>query len=512
MAIAISDTLLLPTTHSHRTRPQHIELPPMQGSRAPRPSRRATSYYNSFQTSCAVSNDLPPTYAVASRQRPPDNVQHGREPLPNYSCTVGIEAKLLLNLESTSPLHGSSEGEWREVYAVVRGTIISFHRLKDGGPGKLLRSYTLQHAEVGLASDAEHTILVPQSRLAHLVPSAARRRAWQKDPEMFKAVPQTLMRLRAETDQMLLADSQEERIYQFIYTISAGIDIALAIDERSIPRQCTVPRRRRRQGTTNHGDLHDPALLAEQERIFRQMYPAFSSGARPELQRATTAESNIGPSTPTREEEEVDLSMFREEAPASAVNTPASERPTRPENARQMTSNTIRSTFANDMIYATPSTNFDSERKWHPPHLRSPAQVQRYIRRCMPVLLADSVRASEIVIVDGRRMRINWRMELMEEWELQPPSYKAHNFEHLHGTELTRTQSHRSVTGDHSETGNLSSSSVLHISPVEAGMEHLQLSKVLTADEASTNTTSQTAKSDHSPQQVGQVQGIVFCF
>jgi hypothetical protein len=117
-------------------------------ARPSRSSRRATSHYNHFQTICSTANDDPPTYASAIRHKP--NHERGtgirKEVLPKYECTVNAEAKVLLQLESISPLNRVSESEWREVCVVLRGTLLSFHRAKDSGPGKLLRSYTLQHA------------------------------------------------------------------------------------------------------------------------------------------------------------------------------------------------------------------------------------------------------------------------------------------------------------------------------------------------------------------------------
>lgn len=497
-----------------------------------RSSRRVTSYHNTFQTSCSVSNDEPPTYAAATRTpAPPLRFVHdGRETLPKYSCTVGVAGKLLLNLESTNPLHGSCQGEWREIYVAVRGTMISFHRVtKDAGAGKLLRSYTLQHAEVGLASDAEHTILVPQTRLAHLIPSAARRRAWQKDPDLYRPVGQHILRLRIETDQILLADACEERIWEMINILSAGIDISQPIDERSIPKQCTVPRRRRRQRphNLNINDMSDAALLAEQDRLFRQMYPDFAGAStRPGLPRTDT-QTTI-PQPPGREEDEVDMSMIREEVVPtlnSVSAAPSDEAASRPENVRQMTSTTINSVLSVDMMHATPTTNFTEDGKWQPPHLRTPAQVQRYIRRCMPTLNADAARASDVLIAEGRRMKLNWRMELLEQWELQPPTYKAHNFSSTNGTSLVRASSQRSWAASAGQVESQSSGSMLgdcdQIMPLESSIDALHLMKAVSAITTTDKDASQRHQSTnddepkiHLPQQTSpsDVHGVVFYF
>ena len=480
--------------------------------RPSRSSRRATSHYNQFQTACSSSSDDPPSYAAAIRHRPNRQREAGsqRDLLPKYVCTVSAEAKLLLQLESISPLNGASESEWREVYIVVRGTLLSFHRPKDNGPGKLLRSYTLQHAEVGLASDAQHTILVPQTRLAHLVPSSARRKAWQKDPDLFKPVRQHILRIRVETDQILLADSSEERIHSLIHSISAGIDISHSIDERSIPRQCTVPRRRRRHRTQHPGDLHDPGLLAEQERILRQMYPAFAERTeenRPGLERTITSTSEDSPiesaQTPTREEDEIDMSAIREDF---ASPSPSAQR----SGPRHAATSSINSAYNAEMMYATSSANFDASGKWQPPHNRTPQQIQRYVRRCIPILLAESVRASDILICHGKRVKINWRMELLEEWELQPPSYRSHGFDMGLGLERTRSCSQNSTSESATQDAQQAPGSVLggesedQITPAEDALANLDLSKITSMDKA-------TARESNRPPGP-EIHGVVFCF
>lgn len=458
------------------------------GSRATRSSRRATSHYNVFQTVCTPANDSPPSYAIATSHRPsPREAAVGGEVLPGYTCTIDAEAKVLLQLESVNPLHVLSESEWRETYLVLRGTLLSFHRVKDDGPGKLLRSYTLQHAEIGLAADTSHTVLVPQSRLAHLIPVSARRRAWQKDPDLFKPVRQTVLRLRAETDQILLADSSEEHVHELIHAISASIDISHAIDERAVPRQCTVPRRRRRQRPRMDGDLTDPALLAEQERILREMYPAFAERAaltRPDLQRTTTEEvQREQVQAQAREEDDLDLSVMREDfaSPNTPAPTQSMSSSQRPAMSRQTTASSVNSAFSDNMVYATSPANFNAAGKWQPPHPRTAAQVQRYARRCMPVLLAESVRASDVIICNGKRVKINWRMELLEEWELQPPSYRSHKFDSA-PTNLERSKSQSSAAPSATQTSPQSSRSLLavnadQIEPIDAGLANLELSK-----------------------------------
>lgn len=494
-----------------------------------RTSRRATSYYNSFQTVCSPANDEPPSYNRAARLRPTRPAGNGRENLPKYTCTVAAETKVLLHLESINPLHGVSDCEWKEVYVVLRGTLLSFHRPKDSGPGKLLRSYTLQHAEVGLASDAHHTVLMPQTRLAHLIPSAARRKAWQRDPDLFRAVRQHILRLRVETDQILLADASEDQIHSLIYSIGAGIDISHALDERSIPRQCTVPRRRRRQRVNYTGNLSDPALLEEQERIMREMYPSFAAAAsesRPDLEQPVMAAadelSTEAAETPTREEDELDMAAIREDfgAPSPPPSSRQNHTRLRPNLSREATSSSVNATYSADMMYATSSTNFDTFGKWQPPHVRTQQQTQRYIRRCMPILLADSVRASDVLICDGKRVKINWRMEMLEEWELRPPGYKSHGFNDDLGLERTRSISRNSASGSATQRNAQASTSVLggdgedQITPAEVGLVNLELSKITSigSTEKGSPHEAPVLKTRVSHRSNNDIHGVVFCF
>ncbi|KAK1075531.1 hypothetical protein LTR33_009500 [Friedmanniomyces endolithicus] len=494
-------------TENRRRRPEddtETQVPNTTRTAPVRHSRRATSHYNFFQTLCSAAQDSPPAYALAVKHKAPATRQRGEghERLPGYSCSVSAETKLLLQLESVNPLHGVSESDWREVFVTLRGTLFSIHRVMDGGAGKLLRSFTLQHAEIGLAVDSQHQVLVPQTRLAHLIPVYARRKAWQKDSSLFRPVTQHILRLRIETDQILLADADEDRIHDFIHAISAGIDISCAIDERSIPRQCTVPRRRRRQRPTSD-NLNDPILLAEQERILREMYPAFAEQTATQQQQIhrtlTKMQANESTPTPSREEDDLDFAIIREDfaIPTSIAPTQPTGTAPRPGMSRQTTASSLTSTFSSDMIYATSPANFTPSGKWQPPHPRTPSQIQRYARRCMPVLLAEAVRASDVLICNGKRVKINWRMEMLEEWTLSPPSYKSHAVkaatrvaaEAVEVVALQRNRSQISQTPSAANSSPLSSSrSVMdeggdRIEAVEGSEGSLELGKVVASGE-----------------------------
>jgi len=520
--------------------------------------RRAQSYFNTFQTTCTPAQDDPPSYATASRQKivPRREIVAGREALPHYTCTVSAGARMLVNMESVSPLHSVSQSEWRDIYVEVRGTMLNFHRVKDGRPSRLLRSYTLQHAEIGLAPDVYHTVLAPNSRLAHLIPSAARQKAFKKDPQLFRAEEQYIMRLRVETDQILLAHKSEDKILEMVHEIGAGIDLAPAIDERNISKQCTVPRRRRRPNTQTAADINNAAIIAEQERILQQMYPTFAQDTTEQSTTSTasspaTSTSNTPLGTPTREEDELDLSAIREDfsesntlaqtrTSDSAMSTSNAERPG---YSRTNTASSTASAF--QTTYETAPSNFGPEGKWQPPHLRTAVQIRRYVRRCAPLLMSDAVRASDIVICNGKRMRINWREERLEDWRLQPPTYQAHDFEkeqqkkendaaaaaatpENHEDNECRTTHDSASSNAPSSLFSETSSSHDDITPVEerseqsGGLAHLDLVKTssvgsakgmtTTASTATTSVSRQKAREVQRDNNAADMQSVLFCF
>lgn len=93
----------------------------------------------------------------------------------------------------------------------LTGTVLNSGACKIG---KLLHSYTLQYAEVGLAID------------------------YKKRPHVF--------RIRAEGEQFLLQTCSAEDQIGWVNSLQIGIDISLPIDDRSLPKYHMIPRRRRR--------------------------------------------------------------------------------------------------------------------------------------------------------------------------------------------------------------------------------------------------------------------------
>jgi hypothetical protein len=124
--------------------------------------------------------DLPPSYDALIP--PPSwrrrfNVQpredEGRETLPAYSSYISLESIFEKKMELEGAVHKAQDRNWYKVWVTLQGTALTFHKCKSEGffhrseAGRkpnanfpagqkqmcFIRSYNLQHADVGIASD-----------------------------------------------------------------------------------------------------------------------------------------------------------------------------------------------------------------------------------------------------------------------------------------------------------------------------------------------------------------------
>lgn len=99
---------------------------------------------------------------------------------------------------------------------------------------RLIRSYSLQHARMGLASD------------------------YLKKPNV--------LRIRIESEQILLQFGSTKELVDWHFALSMGRDVSLDLEDRLIPRYRTVPRRRNRSGTSGSHSLATAAMVQQQSR------------------------------------------------------------------------------------------------------------------------------------------------------------------------------------------------------------------------------------------------------
>ncbi|KAI5801838.1 hypothetical protein FPQ18DRAFT_250804 [Pyronema domesticum] len=296
-------------------------------------------------------SELPPArFKVLPRE------EEGRETLPQYSCTIHHEAVLERKMELRTPFDRAHRRNWKKVYLVLKGTKLEIHKPKkvpfakgslkgDNSmpigyiPGTLLESYTLQLAQVGAATDYKKR---------HFV-----------------------IRLRVQTQQFLLSCRTLEIFLDWLELLSAAVDLAPPLEQRTLPRYQTLPRRRRRaqppQTTltaTTTASAFTPEIIAAQQEIMRQQFPHLLSdpgAANRDSDRDRDAIEPIVSITPTR--------SSRSTAPVEFV----------PEGA-----------------------------KWSPRRGLTREANLRLARRCVAELMADAPRISDFVVMDGKRYKILW--------------------------------------------------------------------------------------------------------
>ncbi|KAK7538499.1 uncharacterized protein J3D65DRAFT_543393, partial [Phyllosticta citribraziliensis] len=407
-------------------------------------------YHNTFHTHSLPQdpNQTPPTYA-SSLQNPESS--RPSDHLPPYSCAIEFQGPLAFKKEVTNifELPCSKQANWIDVYVVLRGTMLSIYRLKHQffgkrshkpSPGRLLKNYSLQHAEIGLALDFKKTDLTPRSPLAKLIPPAARQSLYETDPHLFWPIREHVIRLRLETEQFLLCSRDQGDMLDWVEQICTAVDISQPLDVRSEPRYRSIPRRGRRQrqldgsngGTTTttttttrprseNIDVSARRLLAEQERIIRTMYPNLALEAVEEERAAIP---------PARE-------AASEEMDPSDLLLPSAPQVTLARSETEITASSEQPTFADGVTDVTSVTgtsrpSFEELRPDVSAKLAtpdpSPSSLLRYRKRCAPVLMCNSPRASDVVFHGGRRLRINAKRQTVSYYSELPPHYSAHHF------------------------------------------------------------------------------------
>jgi hypothetical protein len=417
-------------------------------------------YYNSFHTHALPAvNSSPPSYSCAispatiarlnaTAQAEADAAS---DPLPSYTCSVEIRGVVGLKTELITPFQASADRQWHDVYAVLCGTQLNIHRVKTPSflsksksptPGRLTKSYTLQHAEIGLASDFKKTQPIPRSPIAHLLPSAARQKVFETDPHLFEPVREFVMRLRLETEQLLLCCQDQDSLLNWLDKMCAAVDISPPLDDRAEPRIRSLPRRTRRQrqldgmripgNPENLGSLAaGRRILAEQERIIRTLYPHLAN-SETGTESANSQQPADAQAAPEGEPAASHSDPEAEDLDPADVRFPSSSRRPRSSTAATTTSSNWNSSTQNEGVperrTSVASNNSTQDPKNAPRQTQSQSQSIRYRRRCAPILLASSPRATDILYSDGKRVQLNPKDYTLVEFTQLPPRYDAHSF------------------------------------------------------------------------------------
>jgi hypothetical protein len=404
-------------------------------------------YHNTYHTHAQLPLGAPPSYARANdpqtlrhleeKARTEAEAESSTELPPAYTCTVELSGVLGVKQELSSPFQVSATREWYDAFVVLQGTQLSLYRVKNPGllsknrhptAGKFIQSYSLQHAEVGVASDFKKTALIPKSPFAHLVPASTRPKLYETDPHLFEPVREHVIRVRLETEQFLICPQSQKSMLDWAEALCAAIDISSPLEDRSEPRYRSLPRRSRRQRILDSAQLGDNLdnlssleagrrIIAQQEQIIRQLYPHLAGSVQQPGYGTTTTVSggNQNPSNSSNTDPEID--EFD------------------PEDVRFPTSRSARDSVArapspseSDEEGSRPDTSSETDRKNTERIRPTAAQALRYRRRCAPVLLAASPRVSDVVFSEGKRLRIDVKKHVLVDYTSHPPRYDAHNF------------------------------------------------------------------------------------
>ncbi|KAI0997494.1 hypothetical protein K3495_g10693 [Podosphaera aphanis] len=148
----------------------------------------------------------------------------GKELLPAYSTSIDLSGYFQRKMEYDGPGLRAVDRDWNRVLVTLQGTAFRIYKpsprslfgnpsIDQNCPSNLIRSYNLQYAQVGVATDY--------------------------------VKKQYVIRIRAETEQFLLSCLKIETLVTWIQNLCAAIDLAPSLDEREYPEDLSIPRRQR---------------------------------------------------------------------------------------------------------------------------------------------------------------------------------------------------------------------------------------------------------------------------
>jgi hypothetical protein len=227
-----------------------------------------------------------------------------------------------------------------------------------------------------------------------------------------------VIRVRAETDQFLLSCLKIETFIHWLQALVAAIDIAPPLDTRSLPRDFSIPRTRRRRRTCSSSvtDLDgNHAVVREQYEIMRRQYPGLIEGPIPDhaqamIQRPSTSGSHTAPAS------------IHPSCPN--VLTTASTPVERLSRLHTQTSTVLYPLSSSASITSSETETHPSispDGKWRPEHQWSPNYDMMYARRCMAILTSRSPRKSNLVIIKGKQWVVDWATGKLTRED--PPDY-----------------------------------------------------------------------------------------
>lgn len=411
--------------------------------------RHSMDEYYHQPTTPVEPQEAPPSYddfldSPALRRR--FNIQpredEGRETLPPYSTAISLENVFLRKMELEGAVHQATDRSWTRVMVTLQGTALTFHKCKTAGVfgamggkkhspdlpagtsrGAFLRSYNLQHADVGIAADYLKKRYV--------------------------------IRVRAETEQFLLSCHKIETFVLWLQSLFAAIDLAPPLDDREIPQDLSIPRRVRRRNRAGITNIErNDQLVREQEEIMRTHFPNLADSVEGSI--AEEAEDQVDGESIAEAESIIEGEAEDDDSSSSFTPTPALTRSptfsspsqasilasssasppsffdrtahTRPSTSTPQTTSLLmrtrqRMVTSSTSSHAAPATNpsISADGKWAPQHQWTHFYDMMYAKRCMAILTHRSPRKSNLVIMKGKQWIVDWTSGKLT--RVSPPEY-----------------------------------------------------------------------------------------
>lgn len=208
-----------------------------------------------------------------------DELQLGQSPpidaadyiLPQYSTTLFMQARVPVKFEFSSPFSMSTQRSWTNARVTLNSTCLELTPMDEPF---MMDKPTTKHEQQRLVI-ASREIARPRSKSISLKPSISNLKqalkhdsAPEQEPIPIKPLAFTLqyavcghaadytkrancLRVRAESMQFLIQFGSPQHCIEWANAIQSGIDLALPLEHRELPKVRSLPRRRRdRSGIT----------------------------------------------------------------------------------------------------------------------------------------------------------------------------------------------------------------------------------------------------------------------
>ncbi|KAH8176452.1 hypothetical protein LIA77_04870 [Sarocladium implicatum] len=330
--------------------------------------------------------------------------------LPRYSPSVAIEGVFTKKHEIENTIKRAEDRHWHTRFVTLNGTALNIYNVKkdwgwgrtrdgpsispDNPPwirrGKLEKSYSLLHADAGIAADYKKRRYV--------------------------------IRVRAEEDQFLLCCIELETFVKWLECLFAAIDVAAPIDDRDFPRDMSIPRIQRirwyrGQSPVRISPENETREIGPGQDNDAPSTPTPTPTAPPPRRRRSSTPDPL-PSPELLTETRVDAAIAREEPQSEPEldHAPGDDPGSIPHIGPRLEPAHRLSTSS----YPNPAINPHSG-KWFPEHNWSSAHDLLYAKLCYSNLLFRSPRKSNYIISKGKQWYVDWGTGRMV--RVLPPTY-----------------------------------------------------------------------------------------